>query len=145
MPAKKTFSNQSPQQFAQQRASGKLFGFKIRTKLFPGEDKFFKNRPDVAGMAAEDDTIILNPYSKLSKKQLGAVALNEALRLKMKKDNFTPNIDVTDQQKDFFKGSEYENNPQAMRQTIFGRIYSGDPSAMATPEQIRALKEYLNK
>ena len=68
MPAKKTFSNQSPQQFAQQRASGKLFGFKIRTKLFSGEDEFFKNRPEVAGMAAEDDTIILNPYSKLSKK-----------------------------------------------------------------------------
>jgi hypothetical protein len=145
MPAKKISSNQSPQQFAQQRASDKLFGFKIRTKLFPSEDKFFSSRPKVAGMAAADDTIILNPYSKLSKKQLGAVALNEALRLKMKKDNFTPNIDVTDQQKDFFKGSEYENNPEAMRQTIFARIYSGDPSAMATPEQIRSLKEYLNK
>ena len=138
-------SNITSQQFAQQRASDKLFGFKIRTKLFPGEDKFFKNRPDVAGMAAEDDTIILNPYSKLSKKNLGLVAQNEALRLKMRKENFTPDIDVTDKQKDFFKGTEYENNPQAMRQTIFARIYSGDPSAMATPEQIQALKDYLKK
>jgi hypothetical protein len=145
MPAKKTPSNKTPQQYAQQRASDKLFGFKIRTKLFPGEDKFFKNRPEVTGMAAEDDTIILNPYSKLSKKNLGLVAQNEALRLKMRTENFTPNIDVTDEQKDFFKGTEYENNPQAMRQTIFARIYSGDPSAMATPEQIQALKDYLKK
>ncbi len=53
-------------------------------------------------MAAEDNTIILNPYSKLSKKNLGLVAQNEALRLKMRKENFTPNIDVTDEQKEFF-------------------------------------------
>ncbi len=32
-----------------------------------------------------------------------------------------------------------------MRQTIFARIYSGDPSAMATPEQIQALKRLPKK
>ena len=136
--------NKTPREFAQKRASDKLFGFKIRTKLFPGEDKFFSNRPDVAGMAAEDNTIILNPYSSLSKKQLRAVAENEALRLKMRQEDFTPNINLTDKQKAFFKGSEYENDPKAMRQTIFARIYSGDSSAMATPEQRQALKEYLS-
>ena len=136
--------NKTPREFAQKRASDKLFGFKIRNKLFPREDKFFSGRPEVAGMAADDNTIILNPYSPLSKKQLGAVAQNEALRLKMRKEDFTPSIDITDKQRDFFKGSEYENDPKAMRQTIFARIYSGDPSAMATPEQKEAFKKYLS-
>lgn len=136
--------NKTPKEFAQKRASDKLFGFKIRTKLFPGEDKFFSDRPEVAGMAAQDDTIILNPYSPLSTRQLGSVAQNEALRLKMRKEDFTPSIDITDEQKAFFKGSEYENDPKAMRQTIFARIYSGDSSAMATPEQKKAFKKYLS-
>ena len=136
--------NKTPKEFAQQRTSDKLFGFKIRTKLFPGEDKFFSDRKEVAGMAAEDDTIILNPYSSLSKQQLGSVAQNEALRLKMRKEDFTPSIDITDKQKAFFKGTEYEKKPKEMRQTIFARIYSGDPSAMATPEQKQSFKEYLS-
>ena len=136
--------NKTPKEFAQQRTSDKLFGFKIRTKLFPGEDKFFSDRKEVAGMAAEDDTIILNPYSSLSKQQLGSVAQNEALRLKMRKEDFTPSINITDEQKAFFKGSEYENDPKAMRQTIFARIYSGDSSAMATPEQKQAFNKYLS-
>ena len=136
--------NKTPKEFAQKRVSDKLFGFKIRTKLFRGEDEFFYGRPEVAGMAAEDNTIILNPYSPLSKKQLAAVAQNEALRLKMRKEDFTPSIDITDKQKAFFKGSEYENDPKAMRQTIFSRIYSGDSSAMATPEQKKAFKKYLS-
>jgi len=136
--------NKTPKEFAQKRASDQLFGFKIRTKLFPGEDKFFSDRPEVAGMASQDDTIILNPYSPLSKKQLGSVAQNEALRLKMRKEDFTPSIDITDEQKAFFKGTEYEKDPKAMRQTIFARIYSGDSSAMATPEQKKSFKEYLS-
>ena len=136
--------NKTAKEFAKKRASDQLFGFKIRTKLFPGEDKFFSDRKEVAGMAAEDNTIILNPYSPLSKQQLGSVAQNEALRLKMRKEDFTPSIDITDEQKAFFKGSEYENDPKAMRQTIFARIYSGDSSAMATPEQKQAFNKYLS-
>ena len=136
--------NKTPKEFAQKRASDKLFGFKIRTKLVLGEDEFFLNRPEVAGMAAEDNTIILNPYSPLSKKQMQSVAQNEAFRLKMRKEDFTPNINITDEQRAFFKGTEYENNPKAMRQTIFARIYSGDSSAMATPEQREELKKYLS-
>ena len=135
----------TPQQYAQKRASDKMFGFKIRSKLFPGEDEFFRSRPEVTGMAAEDDSIILNPYSSLSKKEQGLVAQNEALRLKMRKDNFAPEFSVTPEQIKFFEGTEYADNPQAMRQTILARIYSGDPSARATEEQIAALKDYLKK
>jgi len=135
----------TPDEYANKRASDKLFGFPIREKLYPGEDQFFLNRPEVAGMAAEDNTIILNPYSSLSKKELGLVAENEALRLKMRQDEFVPEFDVTPDQVKFFEGTEYADNPIAMKQTILARIYSGDPSAKATPEQKQALKEYLSK
>ena len=133
----------TPQELAKKRASDKLFGKQIRTKLFQGEDDFFKERPEVAGMAAEDGFIILNPYSKLSKKELSSVAQNEALRLRMREDDFNPNFKITPKQKSFFQGTEYEGNPTAIRQTILARIYSGDPSAMATDEQRATLKKYL--
>jgi hypothetical protein len=136
--------NKTAQEYAQKRASEKMFGFKVRSKLFPGEDDFFRGRPEVAGMAAEDDTVILNPYSGLNVRELSAVAQNEALRLKMRKDDFDPKVKVTDKQKQFFKGTEYEKNPKAMRQTILARIYSGDPSAMATPEQRKSLEQYIS-
>lgn len=96
-------------------------------------------------MAAEDGSIILNPYSPLDEKSLSAVAKNEALRLKMHRDEFIPDIKITPEQLRFFKGTEYASSQQAMKQTILARIYSGDPSARATKEQIAALEEYLNK
>ena len=133
------------QEYARQRASKKLFGFPIREKLYPGEDKFFMERPEVAGMAAEDNTIILNPYSSLSKKQLGAVAENEALRLKMRQDKFVPEFEVTPDQVKFFEGTEYADDPTAMKQTILARVYSGDSSAKATPAQKKVLKEYISR
>jgi hypothetical protein len=136
--------NQTPQQYAKKRASEKMFGFKIRNKLFPGEDKFFQKRPEVAGMATEDGLVIINPYSPLSLKEKSAVAQNEALRLKMKKDKFNPKFKVTPEQEEFFKNTEYAGNPTAMRQTILARIYSGDPSAMATEEQKQTLSNYLS-
>jgi hypothetical protein len=102
-------------------------------------------RPEVAGMAAEDNTIILNPYSSLSKKQLGAVAENEALRLKMRQDKFVPDFEITPEQSKFFEGTEYAKDKPAMKQTILARIYSGDPSAKATTEQKKILQEYLSK
>jgi hypothetical protein len=135
----------TPEEYANKRASDKLFGFPIREKLYPDEDQFFSDRPEVAGMAAEDNTIILNPYSKLSKKQLGAVAENEALRLDMRKNEFSPDFEVTPEQVKFFEGTEYADNPTAMKQTILARVYSGDSSANATPEQKQALKKYLSK
>lgn len=122
-----------------------MFGKKIRKELYEGEDQFFQNRPEVAGMAAEDGAVILNPYSKLSTAQKQLVAKNEALRLKMMDEKFTPEIDITEEQLAFFKGTEYENNHEAIRQTIFARIYSGDPSAKATKEQKSALNKYLKK
>tara|TARA_R100000353_G_scaffold109046_2_gene78335 strand:- start:1022 stop:1447 length:426 start_codon:yes stop_codon:yes gene_type:complete len=135
--------NKSVSEYANQRANDKLFGFKIRKKLFSGEDAFFKNRPEVTGMAAEDGKIILNPYSKLNPQQFNMVAMNEALRLKMRKDGFNPKFTITDEQKKFFKGTEYQDKPDFIRKTILARIYSGDNSAKATEEQRSVLKKYL--
>jgi len=131
-------------QFAQKRVDDKLLGYKIRSKLFPGEDDYFKKNPNVAGMASfETDDIILNPYSR--GRNMEAVAMNEALRLKMAKENFVPNINISDKQKEFFKGTEYEGNEDAIKQTIFARIYSGDKSANSTEDQMKAYKEYMAK
>jgi len=135
--------NKSVSEYANQRANNKLFGFEIRNKLFSGEDAFFKNRPEVTGMAAEDGKIILNPYSKLTPQEFNAVAMNEALRLKMRKDGFNPEFAITDDQKKFFEGTEYQDKPEFIRKTILGRIYSGDKSAMATEEQRSVLNKYL--
>ena len=46
-------ANLSTAAYANKRANEKLFGFPIRSKLFPGEDKFFRSRPEVTGMAAK--------------------------------------------------------------------------------------------
>jgi len=110
-----------------------------------GELDFFKKKPNVAGMATDDNKIILNPYSKNTPAEQQAVAQNEALRLFMNKTNFTSDFDLTDEQKEFFKGSAYAKNPDAARQTILARILTGDPSAKnATPEQIKAAQELGN-
>ena len=131
-------------EYAQKRVDDKLLGYKIRTKLFSGEDNYFKQNPNVAGMANfETNDIILNPYSR--GRNMEAVAMNEAMRLKMAKEKFIPNIELTDKQKEFFQGTAYENNEDAMKQTIFARIYSGDSSANATENQIKLYKEYIGK
>ena len=109
---------------------------------YEGELAFFKKKPTVAGMATDDNKIILNPFSKNTPEEQQAVAKNEALRLFMKKTNFTSEFDLTNDQKEFFKGTAYANNPEAARQTILARILTGDPSAKtATPEQIKAAQE----
>lgn len=125
-------------------ASGSPFGVEIRTKLFAGEDKFFKDNPTVAGMAAEDGKVILNPYSKNSKKEQEAVALNEAARVYMKQSGTKPDFALTDEQKAQFSGTPYAKDEQAMRETIAARILSGDPSAKdATDEQKAFVKTAL--
>lgn len=111
-----------------------LFGYKIRPKLFDGEDSYFRANPHVSGMAAETNDIILNPHSPQGV-NLDAVARNEALRLYMRQNNLTPSFDVTDEQRNMFRGTSYGSNDDALKQTIAGRIYSNDPSAKATELQ----------
>lgn len=96
---------------------------------FETELEFFRGRPEVAGMAAEDDKIVLNPFSPLSKKELNAVAQNEALRIYMRQNQINPSFDLTQAQQKMFANTEYAKDPIAAKQSILARILSGDPSA----------------
>jgi hypothetical protein len=156
--------NQTPQQYAKKRVDeilfpkrlkeatksamkrGKNFGYKVRTKLFPGEIEFFKKNPKTPGYADfQSDSVVLNPFSTLPAEQLTYLIDNESIRLKMNKDKFVPpEFEITPEQKKFFEKTAYKDNPTAMRQTILARIYSGDPSAMATEEQKQTLSNYLS-
>ena len=112
-----------------------VYGIGLRPDLYPSEDDYFKKNPHVAGMAAEDDRIIMNPYSKLSDAEKQAVMLNEAARVHMRRNFDAPRFSLTPAQTEKFKG--YSSNENDIRATIAARILSGDASAGdATPEQL---------
>lgn len=111
-----------------------MLGYGIRKDLYPGESTYFQQNPNVAGMASDSGHVILNPYSPPGVNH-DAVARNEALRLYMKDRGVVPSFDVTPEQQRAFQGTAYGSNPDALKQTIAARIYSGDPSARATEHQ----------
>lgn len=101
---------------------------------------FFKKNPNVGGMAAEDDKVIINPFSELSEDEKKSVAFNESARIYMRR-NHAPTFDITPEQKAAFKkyGSEED-----IKSTIAARILSGDPSAgNVTEEQIKYVNRFL--
>lgn len=95
---------------------------------YEGEAQYFRQNPTVAGMATEDNKIILNPFSQNSPEEQQAVARNEAIRLFLKQQEYSPAFDLTKKQEEFFKGSEYEKNPEEAKKSIIARILTGDPS-----------------
>ena len=118
-----------------------IYGVGLRDQLFPSEDEYFKANPNVAGMAAEDDKVIINPYSKISEKEKEAVMLNEAARVHMRNKMIdAPNYDLTPEQLEKF--GSYSKDPNDIRQTIAARILSGDPSA---GQPTAAQQEYVNR
>jgi len=128
-------------------SAGDLLGYKIRKELHPGEDKFFKENPTVTGMAAETGDIILNPYASGNVNKT-AVAKNEAFRLYLRDNKITPDFPVTAEQKAKFADTSYGKDDVALKSTIAARIFSGDPSAMATKEQkqwVEDQKEVIKK
>lgn len=123
------------------------YGVGLREQLYPGEETYFKANPNVAGMAAEDDRIILNPYSKLSPAEKSAVMMNEAARVHMRRGLVeAPRFDLTPEQEQAF--STYgDRKLDTMRQTLAARILSGDPSAL-TPtsdqlEYVKRLRQFM--
>lgn len=113
-----------------------VLGFPLR-QPYQSEDFYFQANPQVAGMAAEDNAIVLNPYSQLSTPQRSSVALNEAIRLFMRQKGIVPQITPSQEQIASFANTPYATNPNAMRQTLISRYLTQDPSAgQFTPEQI---------
>ena len=90
--------------------------------------RYFRLHPQVAGMAAEDDRIVMNPYSKLSKDERAAVEKNEGARLQMRRmaKRDRPQYPLTRDQRERF--ADY-GSKQDQRETVMGRLHSGDPSA----------------
>ena len=123
-----------------------IYGVGLRDQLFPSEDEYFKANPNVAGMAAEDDKVIINPYSKISEKEKEAVMLNEAARVHMRNKMIdAPNYDLTPEHLEKF--GSYSKDPNDIRQTIAARILSGDPSAgqptQAQQEYVGRLRQFM--
>jgi hypothetical protein len=118
-----------------------VYGIGLRQDLFSGEEEFFKKNPHVAGMAAEDNRIIMNPYSQLKDNEKQAVMLNEAARVHMRTGNIeAPRFMLTPEQENAFSG--YSSDPMDRLSTVAARILSKDPSALKpTTEQM----EYVDR
>lgn len=116
---------------------------------YEGEANYFRQNPDVAGMAAEDNRVVLNPFTGLSGQGREAVYRNELARVLMRGNpDFVP-PPITPEQANFLTVTTYANASDADRRaTMAARVFSGDPSAGAvTPAQdqlARRLGTYLD-
>ncbi|GMO20770.1 hypothetical protein BwSF21_14850 [Bradyrhizobium ottawaense] len=110
---------------------------------WPSENEFFSKRPEVAGMATEDDCVILNPYSALNEGEREAVLRNESARVFMRRNGLCPTFSLTPEQSSSF--ANY-GPLESVKATIAARILSGDPSALApTDEQLAFVRDLKDK
>ena len=113
---------------------------------YSSELEFLKTRPDVGGMATEDNHVIINPYSPLTEEEKNYVRELEQARLVMRNGYPRPTFELTPKQKEFYStvqnGKPYSEDIQDIRETIASRILVGDETAQdITKEQ----QEYADK
>ena len=111
------------------------YGVPLR-EPYPSELDFFRANPNVAGMATEDDQIIINPRLADDPQNYRAVAQNEAVRVLLRQNELPrPKFELDPELLRRF--GAYSSDPQDIRETVAARWISGDPSAPApsTPEQ----------
>jgi hypothetical protein len=109
---------------------------------YPTETAFFLGNPTVAGMAAEDGSIIFNPTwaEKATPQQKQGLYYLEASRHHMKTDDAWKDIKFTPEQEKYFKsmGDQYYSKlGDSTKQTLVSRLLVGDeiPDAPYTEEQ----------
>jgi hypothetical protein len=103
------------------------------------EVDYFTKNPGVSGMADFDSgTTILNPLSELSDEEKDSVLLNEFIRIMMRERGLEPDFDLTEKQASKFK--DYGDS-RSKKETVIGRILSGDPSALDVTDQQRSFAE----
>lgn len=125
-----------------QEPSSSYYGYPVRPP-YAGEVEHFKNNPNVAGMMAQQgNEITFNP-NPMPGVNLDAVGKNEAARLWMRENNFAPQFQVNPQQSAQFNGTPYQNNPDAMRQTLLARILSGDQSAGQATDHQKQIADWI--
>jgi hypothetical protein len=118
-------------------------GIEMR-KPYAGELEYFKKNSNVAGMATEDNKVILNPYSNLKPEQYQSVAVNEASRIVMRRPEFKPDFELTNQQKAFLDTTTYKSASEEERKaTIAARILSDDPSSGVPTAQQNLFVNFL--
>jgi len=123
-----------------------VYGIGLRPDLYPSENDYFKKNPHVAGMAAEDNRIIMNPYSTLTDAEKQAVMMNEAARVHMRTGLMPPpRFSLTPEQESAF--AKYSQDPVDRASTVAARILSNDPSALTpTAEQteyVQTLRKFM--
>ena len=135
-------SQTSPPVHQKQKQDTSVYGYEKR-EPYESELQYFKQNPNVGGMAAEDKRIILNPYSKLNEQQKSTVARNEAIRLFMKEKKYNYNFEVTPEQMELFRNTPYGNpqNINELKETILSRIITQDPSVGVPTEEQRRWAE----
>lgn len=103
------------------------------------ELSYFKQNPNVAGMATEDQKVIFNPFSNVHPKGSESIYKNEAARIFMRQGKLRPSYALTKEQEERFKGY---GEPQDIKETIAARALSGDPSSgKLTKEQENFVKQ----
>lgn len=128
---------------------GRLGGPYADRSPYPSERNYFAANPQTAGMAAEDNKVVMNPFSPLSNEEMEAVRRNELARVLMRGNPYyQPNFQLTPEQGQNLQSTAYANAPDdARRATVAARLYSGDPSGgTPTPEQdqfVNALRTYF--
>ena len=96
---------------------------------YDSEAEYFRRAPHVAGMAAEDGRIVMNPnMAARPRSEYDAVARNEALRILFRSGRAPrPKYELTPEQSARF--GAYSADPQDIRETLAARWMTGDPSA----------------
>lgn len=117
-----------------------FYGVPLR-EPYPSELDFFRANPSVAGMAAEDDRIIINPRLANDPQNYRAVAQNEAVRVLLRRNELpAPKFELTSEI--LQRLGNYSRDPQDIRETVAARWISGDPSA--PPPSTKEQASYLD-
>lgn len=103
------------------------------------ERDFFKRRPDVAGYAADDKTVVLNPFAEKSDQWKASILKNERIRQYLRDYPKDFSFPIASHQEEWAKNNEYGKDKGALQQSIVARILAGDDSlAPYHPAQLRA-------
>lgn len=123
-------------------------GYPLVSARKEGLRKYFKDNPNVAGMAIGaglngidgERRVVLNPNLKGFDNK-NSVYLNESYRHFFDANN-TQLPEITEIQKDAYKGTSYKGLDKRIMETEAARYLSGDPSHNLTPEQTYQLNKF---
>jgi hypothetical protein len=111
------------------------------------ERAFFQSSPNVAGYAAPDQAVVLNPFSTLPQESQQAVLRNERYRHAMGLMPSVPPFYPVNHQESAVAGSAYSQGGRNMDETGWARLLSGDasmaPYTMRQEEEANKLLEAM--